>query len=432
MRYRYRSEDELKDSGVEWLGKIPKDWNTPKISSIIETLTDYVANGSFESLAKNVNYLSEEDYAILIRTQDNSNGFKGPFVYIDEKAYNFLSKSKVYPNDIIISNVGAVGNVFKAPNLHKPMSLAPNSILIRTTQNNQYIYYLLQSAFSQEEIRNIVSSTAQPKFNKTNFKGIKTIIPNQIEQEKIANFLDEKTSQFDLIISKKEKLIERLEEAKKSLISEVVTGKVKVVKTDDGYELVKRKRDEMKDSGVEWLGEIPKDWNITKLKYIGEAITGLTYSPNDIVGENEGTLVLRSSNVQNGRIVLNDNVYVNMDIPKKLITREGDIIICSRNGSRALIGKNACIRRKDAGKSFGAFMTIFRSRYYEYLNFVFNSHIFKAQSGSFLTSTINQLTIGNLNSFIIALPNEKEQDIIVKYLCNKTLKYNSIIDKLKG
>ena len=64
-----------------------------------------------------------------------------------------------------------------------------------------------------------------------------------------------KTSQFDLIISKKEKLIERLEEAKKSLISEVVTGKVKVVKTDDGYEIVKRSRDEMKDSGVEWLGE---------------------------------------------------------------------------------------------------------------------------------------------------------------------------------
>lgn len=268
MRYRYRSDEELKDSGVEWLGKIPKDWNTPKISSIIETLTDYVANGSFESLAKNVNYLSEEDYAILIRTQDNSNGFKGPFVYIDEKAYNFLSKSKVYPNDIIISNVGAVGNVFKAPNLNKPMSLAPNSILIRTTQNNQYIYYLLQSSFIQEEIRNIVSSTAQPKFNKTNFRGIKTITPKEVEQEKIANFLDEKTSQFDLIISKKEKLIERLEEAKKSLISEVVTGKVKVVKTDGGYELVKRSSEEMKDSGVEWFGEIPKDWELKKFSHV--------------------------------------------------------------------------------------------------------------------------------------------------------------------
>lgn len=88
------------------------------------------------------------------------------------------------------------------------------------------------------------------------------------EDEKIANFLDKKTSQFDSIISKKEVLIEKLEEAKKSLISEVVTGKVKVVKTADGYDLVKRSSDEMKDSGVEWLGEIPKNWEVNKFKYV--------------------------------------------------------------------------------------------------------------------------------------------------------------------
>ena len=77
-------------------------------------------------------------------------------------------------------------------------------------------------------------------------------MPNVLEQEKIAKFLDEKTAEFDLIISKKEELIKKLEEAKKSLISEVVTGKVKVIKTSDGYELVERKQEEMKDSGVEW------------------------------------------------------------------------------------------------------------------------------------------------------------------------------------
>ncbi len=103
------------------------------------------------------------------------------------------------------------------------------------------------------------------------------VITNKLEeQEKIVNFLDEKTSQFDLIISKKEKLIERLEEAKKSLISEVVTGKVKVVKTDDGYEFVKRSSEEMRDSGVEWLGEIPKDWELEEAKksLISEVVTG--------------------------------------------------------------------------------------------------------------------------------------------------------------
>ncbi|MDL0413867.1 restriction endonuclease subunit S, partial [Clostridioides difficile] len=107
---------------------------------------------------------------------------------------------------------------------------------------------------------------------------VKIPIAFNLDQEKIANFLDEKTSQFDSIISKKEKLIERLEEAKKSLISEVVTGKVKVVKTDDGYELIKRSSEEMKDSGVEWLGEIPKEWDIKRLRFLGKLQNGISKS----------------------------------------------------------------------------------------------------------------------------------------------------------
>lgn len=325
MKFRYRNEEEMKDSGVLWGGNIPQKWNIVKLATVISELTDYVANGSFESLAKNVKYLSEEDYAILIRTQDNSNGFKGPFVYIDEKAYNFLLKSKVYPDDIIISNVGAVGNVFKAPALSKPMSLAPNSILLRTTQNNQFMYYLLQSEFAQEEIKIIVSSTAQPKFNKTNFRAIKTILPTIDEQEKIAKFLDEKTDQFDSIISKKESLIEKLEEAKKSLISEVVTGKVKVIKTFDGYELVERKKEEMKDSEVNWLENVPTCWDVKKIKYLFEikkniagkigydilSVTQLGIKIKDIT-KNEGQLSMDYSKYQ--LVDVNDFVMNHMDL----------------------------------------------------------------------------------------------------------------------
>lgn len=421
MRYRYRSDDELKDSGVEWIDKIPKDWERNKLKHELKFSVGATPSTS------NKDFFEGEN--IWVTISDLKGKYCGESkTKITQEAIKSTNMKKVPCNSLLYSFKLSVGQVaFTTKELYTNEAIA--SFYPNEKYNLNFWYYALKTYLIENANENIYGAKL---LNQDLINNANVFVPNKLEQEKIANFLDKKTSQFDLIISKKEELIKKLEEAKKSLISEVVTGKVKVVKTDDGYELVKRKRDEMKDSGVEWLGEIPKDWNIIKLKYIGEAITGLTYSSNDIVGENEGTLVLRSSNVQNGRIVLNDNVYVNMDIPKKLITREGDIIICSRNGSRALIGKNACIRRKDAGKSFGAFMTIFRSRYYEYLNFVFNSHIFKAQSGSFLTSTINQLTIGNLNSFIIALPNEKEQDIIVKYLCNKTLKYNSIIDKLKG
>jgi type I restriction enzyme S subunit len=182
-----------------------------------------------------------------------------------------------------------------------------------------------------------------------------------------------------------------------------------------------------KDSGVEWLGEVPAHWEVKRLKFLGEAIIGLTYDPSDIVDENDGTLVLRSSNVQNGQIVFDDNVFVKKIIPAKLITKIGDILICSRNGSRALIGKNAVIRNEAEGVTFGAFMTIFRSEYNVYLSYVFNSSLFEFQSGSFLTSTVNQLTTGNLYNFEVPLPSSAEQKQIDAFLDRETAKIDALI-----
>lgn len=188
---------------------------------------------------------------------------------------------------------------------------------------------------------------------------------------------------------------------------------------------------EYKPSPIDWLEEIPSQWKTTRLKYLGNAIIGLTYSPDEVVEKEseDATLVLRSSNVQNGKISLLDNVYVSKDIPEKLRTKKDDILICSRNGSRALIGKNARIDDSSTNMTFGAFMTIFRSKYNEYLSHVFNSKLFEYQSGSFLTSTINQLTTGNLNSFEIPFPSEAELEPINNFLNHETAKIDKLISK---
>ena len=99
-------------------------------------------------------------------------------------------------------------------------------------------------------------------------------------------------------------------------------------------------------------------WIQRKLGDIGECRIGLTYSPNDVCEEG-GTLVLRSSNVQQGRIVYDDKVFVASKVSEKSRVQEGDILICVRNGSRALIGKSAMIDSSAANHAFGAFMTIF-------------------------------------------------------------------------
>jgi type I restriction enzyme S subunit len=192
-----------------------------------------------------------------------------------------------------------------------------------------------------------------------------------------------------------------------------------------------KKYDNYKDSGIEWLGEIPNHWKVTKLKFIGDAIGGLTYAPNNVVeNESQGVLVLRSSNIQNGKLSLNDNVFVNLEISEKLTLKKGDILICSRNGSQHLIGKNICIDERTEGSTFGAFMMIFRSKNYGFLNQYFNSPIFTSQSGLFLTATINQLTSGTLNNFYIAIPETiEEQNAIANYLDHKTNQIDTLISK---
>ncbi len=251
------------------------------------------------------------------------------------------------------------------------------------------------------------------------FKDSLLPFPPLPEQTAIANYLDAKTEQINRFIAKKEKLIALLKEQKQAVINKAVTKGIKL-------------NVPMKDSGVEWLGDIPSHWKVIKLKYIANAIIGVTYSPNDIVDEQKGILVLRSSNIQNGKLSFLDNVFIKKEISQKLLTQKGDILLCARNGSADLIGKNVCIDDSAVGLTFGAFMTIVRSKYWSYLSWFFNSSIFKSQTGLFATSTINQLTSDTLNNLKIAFPTDSsEREEIIKTLEIETQQIDLGIEKIE-
>ena len=189
---------------------------------------------------------------------------------------------------------------------------------------------------------------------------------------------------------------------------------------------------QMKDSGVEWLGEIPKSYNVRRIKHLGNYHNGLTYTPNDLVDDDEkGTLVLRSSNVQQGRLCLDDNVYVSTEIPDDMLVKRGDIIICSRNGSRELVGKCAIIEN-DMRASFGAFMMIFRCDSPKYMYYVLNSGVFKYYLNTFLTSTINQLTGNNFGNMKVVVPPLDEQQRIAAFLDDKCARIDSVVEKTRA
>lgn len=157
---------------------LPEKWSFEEIDNLDVLVTDYVANGSFKALADNVQYLSEETRNVLIRLTDFNNNYLSDMVYISDASYEFLSKSKLEGDEIIISNVGAnVGTVFRCPRLKKRMSLAPNSIMLKSVLYEHYLYLYFTSAYGQHQLQSIVTGSAQPKFNKTNFRALRVLVP---------------------------------------------------------------------------------------------------------------------------------------------------------------------------------------------------------------------------------------------------------------
>ena len=146
----------------------------------------------------------------------------------------------------------------------------------------------------------------------------------------------------------------------------------------------------------------PKGYPVRVLSEVAEYWNGLTYKPEDVA--NEGTIVLRSSNIQDATLDFKDTVRVSCEISDKKYVMDNDILMCSRNGSARLVGKVALIRNLDEPMSFGAFMMIIRSAYYSYLMTYFQMPAFRAQITTGATTTINQITGKILDAVKLPVP----------------------------
>lgn len=196
-----------------------------EIGNLDVLITDYVANGSFKSLADNVQYLSKETDNVLIRLTDYNNNFSSDMVYISDESYNFLSKSKLYGDEIIISNVGAnVGTVFRCPRLNKRMSLAPNAIMLRSAKYEHYLYLYFISHYGQQQLQSIVTGSAQPKFNKTNFRSLKVVLPDETILNKITDMYNPMFEQIVANLRENKALVE----IRDSLLPKLMSGELEV------------------------------------------------------------------------------------------------------------------------------------------------------------------------------------------------------------
>lgn len=234
-----------------------RNWHYKPISSITETITDYVANGSFATLKEDTEYVASSKF-ILIRLVDYNNNFNGEFKYITKESYEFLDKTKLFGGEIIISNVGAnAGTVFKTPYLKYKMSLGPNSIVVKTKENDDFYYYWFKSIYGQFSLDSIKTGSAQPKFNKTDFRKLLVPVPDILEQNRIANILNN----LDGKIEVNNKIIANLEEQVQAIFK---SWFIDFEPFQDGNFVE-----------IE-LGLIPEGWEVREVKDICELKIGRT------------------------------------------------------------------------------------------------------------------------------------------------------------
>lgn len=210
-----------------------------------------------------------------------------------------------------------------------------------------------------------------------------------------------------------ETLYAQIQEEKAKLIEE---GKIKKEKP-----LPEIEEDEMPF-------EIPTNWKWVRLYEISDTNIGLTYHPEDIV--DEGIVVLRSNNIKNGVFDYSDLVHVNCEVRENQYIRQNDILICSRNGSKNLVGKRAIYDGELGEVSFGAFMAILRTSLYKYVYYYLTTNLFRRYFSNDDTKQINQVTQDILKKAIVPLPPLKEQKRIVDKLENVLSKID-IIDDLQ-
>lgn len=403
---QFKQYPSYKNSGVEWLGEVPEHWQQKPIWSLFKRI-------------KRTNFPTERllsvyrDYGVIPKDSRDDNH--------NRASEDLTPYQLVCANDLVINKMKAWQGSIAISELRGIVSPAYYIYQPKAEYHSKYIHFLIRSAYYIQSYKNYSKGIRVNQWDLENeaFTHIDLLLPSLDEQQKIVAFLDTETTRIDNLIAKQEKLIELLEEQRKSIISHAVTKGL-------------NPNAPMKDSGVEWLGEVPEHWDITRLKNIGKSIIGLTYSPNEICdADDDSYLVLRSSNVQNGQLSFLDNVYVKSSVSEKLKIKKNDILICSRNGSRDLIGKNIIIKNPPKNSTFGAFMTVYRSEYADYVYWILNSYIFKAQAGSYLTTTVNQLTINNLNNMTVPFAPISEQDEIVEFLSTENLKFNNLISKQK-
>jgi len=415
-----RTYDSYKDSGIEWIGEIPSHWVVPQLNFLISGIKDGT-HGTHERVSEGELLLSSKNVTD-----------KGLIISEDESRISLFEHEQITKNgfpikgDVLLTIVGSIGRscVYE---YDLPISFQRSVCFVRTNMScfSYYLKYYFVSNCSQYQLSLNTKTSTQGGIYINDLKRLNIPLPPLSEQEQIVSYLDEKTSLIDEMVEKKKRKIELLKEYRTSLINTVVT---KGLNPDIP----------MKDSGIEWIGEIPRHWSITPIKYtlnksrdsIRTGPFGSSLKSDDFV--EEGIRVYNQRSVYDEDFSKSD-IFVKEDKFQELkgfIVLPGDVLVTSRG----TIGKMTIV--PDDGEIGILHPCLIRLRISHkvliprYLWWYINhSSLFilsvKIESNS---TTIEVIYSETLSSVRLPIPPISEQEQIVSYLDEKTSEIDKTIE----
>lgn len=393
----------MKDSGIDWIGKIPDEWKIYQLSQVVTQ----VKNKNTNLQEKNLLSLS---YGKIKRKNIDSNDGLLPASF---DGYNIIENGDIVlrltdlQNDHTSLRVGRAtekGIITSAYTTLRPMN----------KDNSRFLYYLLH-AFDLKKGFYGMGAGVRQGLNYSEVKSLKIILPNdKSEQTKIANFLDKKCAQIDSIIEESKKSIEEYKSWKQSVIFEAVTGKNLSCKK--------------KDSGIEWLGEIPEEWEARALKTIFRIFSGTTpksdiieYWDGDVNWVTPADFKTEDVYVENGKRNISENGFSDcslelIPINSLIFSKRAPIgkVCVNRNEMCTNQGCLACVKKINLSIKFFYYLLSSLTEYFEVLG-----------SGT----TFKEISLTSFSDFKVLFPPISEQKSIAKFLDAKCAQIDSLISE---
>ena len=407
------SYEAYKDSGIEWLGRIPAGWKIKKLK--------YLVNINEEALPETTNK------SFPIKYVDISNVKAGVGILSMEELSFSSAPSRarriVREGDVIVSTVRTyLRSIAKISNPPDNLIVSTGFAVIRPRRlNSDYTGYMFYSDNLIGEIVSRSTGVSYPAINASEIGNIPIPVPTTKEQSAIANFLDRKTAEIDALIAQKERLLELYEEEKSAIINHAVTKGL-----DPNAEL--------KDSGVEWLGEIPVGWEIKKLKYgVSKVGSGVTPRGGASIYQLSGIPLLRSQNIHVDGIKMDDVAYIDEELHDSMSNSKvqaGDVLL---NITGASIGRCFYVEENFGEANVNQHVCIIRPNgkiKTSYLYFVLRSDLGEEQIKIEQTGSGREgLNFEALNNFIIPYLSVEEQTALANFLDRKMTEIDTKIAK---